>query len=38
MIPNQVMGKFSGYVILKDGTKIEIKDKIGFAEKVHNKW
>jgi hypothetical protein len=25
-------------VILKDGTKIEIKDKIGFAEKVHNKW
>lgn len=35
---HQVFGKFSGTVILDDGTKIEIKDFMGFAEKVANKW
>ncbi|MBO5772459.1 MAG: DUF2804 domain-containing protein [Clostridia bacterium] len=35
---HQVFGKFTGWAILDDGTKIEIKDKIGFAEKVFNKW
>lgn len=35
---HQVFGRFTGYVVLDDGTKVEIKDEIGFAEKVHNKW
>lgn len=38
MIPHQVFGKFTGKAVLDDGTVIEIKDKLGFAEKVHNKW
>ncbi|MHA1272953.1 MAG: DUF2804 domain-containing protein [Promethearchaeota archaeon] len=37
-IQHQVFGLFSGYFILDDGTKIEIKDMIGFAEDVFNKW
>lgn len=35
---NQVFGKFSGTCILDDGTTITLKDKLGFAEKVFNKW
>ena len=35
---NQVFGKFSGYFVLDDGTKVEIEDAYGFAEKVYNKW
>ena len=35
---HQVFGKYSGYVILDDGTKIQVKDFPGFAEKVENKW
>ena len=38
MIPHQVFGKFSGKAVLDDGTEIIIKDKLGFAERVHNKW
>lgn len=38
MLPHQVFGLFSGTLILDDGRKIELKDKLGFAEKVHNKW
>jgi len=38
MIPHQVFGKFSGKALLDDGTVIELKDTLGFAEKVHNKW
>ncbi len=38
MLPHQVFGKFSGTAALDDGTIITIKDKLGFAEKVHNKW
>jgi hypothetical protein len=38
MLPHQVFGKLSGTAILDDGTKIEIKDKLVFAEHVHNKW
>lgn len=38
MIPHQVFGKFSGKVVLDDGKVVEVKDLIGFAEKVHNKW
>jgi len=35
---HQVFGKFSGTAILDDGKKIVIKDFLGFAEKVANKW
>ncbi len=38
MIPHQVFGYFTGKAILDDGTVIEIKNKLGFAEKVRNKW
>lgn len=38
MIPHQVFGRFTGYAVLDDGKKIEIKDVLGFAERVHNKW
>lgn len=35
---HQVFGKFSGKVVLDDGKILEIKDLVGFAEKVHNRW
>lgn len=35
---HQVFGLFNGYFILDDGTKVEIKDQLGFAEDVYNKW
>jgi len=35
---HQVFGKFTGTMILDDGTPIQLKDFVGFAEKVHNKW
>jgi len=35
---NQVFGRFTGTVVLDDGTKLEMKDLFGFAEKVENKW
>lgn len=35
---HQVFGKFTGTAILDDGTKIKLKDFMGFAEKVANKW
>ncbi|XMB66462.1 DUF2804 domain-containing protein [Mycoplasmatota bacterium zrk1] len=35
---HQVFGKFTGTVILDDGTKLLINDLFGFAEKVSNKW
>jgi len=38
MIPHQVFGKLSGKAVLDDGTVIEIKDRLTFAEHVHNKW
>lgn len=38
MIPHQVFGLISGKAILDDGTVIEIKDRMVFAERVHNKW
>jgi hypothetical protein len=33
-----VFGRFSGTVVLDDGTKIEVKDMMCFAEKVHNRY
>ncbi|XMB72242.1 DUF2804 domain-containing protein [Mycoplasmatota bacterium WC30] len=35
---HQVFGKFNGYVVLDDGTKLEINDMIGFAEKITNHY
>ncbi len=35
---HQVFGRYTGTAVLEDGTRIEIKDFIGFAEKVENKW
>lgn len=35
---HQVFGRFTGKAILDDGKVIEIKDMLGFAEKVRNKW
>lgn len=35
---NQVFGRFSGTAVLDDGTKLHVKDLLGFAEKVENKW
>lgn len=34
----QVFGRFTGKAVLDDGTVLEIKDFMGFAEKVENKW
>ena len=35
---HQVFGKFTGTAILDDKTIIKVKDFMGFAEKVKNKW
>ena len=35
---HQVFGKFTGKMVLDDGTEIKLRDFVGFAEKVHNKW
>ncbi len=35
---HQVFGKFSGRAVLDGGTAVEIKDFLGFAEVVRNKW
>ena len=35
---NQVFGRFTGTAVLDDGTALQVKDLMGFAEKVENKW
>ncbi|MDD7503208.1 MAG: DUF2804 family protein [Clostridium sp.] len=35
---HQVFGRFSGRMRLNDGSVIEIRDFLGFAEKVRNRW
>ena len=35
---HQVFGRFSGTVVLDDGTRLEIRDLMAFAEKVRNRW
>ncbi|MDD3129618.1 MAG: DUF2804 domain-containing protein [Candidatus Izemoplasmatales bacterium] len=37
-IGHQVFGKFNGYLVLDNGKKIEIENKIGFAEKITNHY
>ena len=35
---HQVFGRFSGKAVLDDGREILLRDFLGFAEKVRNKW
>ena len=35
---HQVFGRFTGKVVLDDGTVLQIKNLLGFAEKVRNRW
>lgn len=35
---HQVFGLFSGTVVLDDGSRLRVKELMGFAEKVSNKW
>ena len=35
---HQVFGYFTGKAVLDDGRMIEVKDFLGFAEKVYNRW
>ena len=35
---HQVFGRFTGTAVLDDGTALSVKDLMGFAEKVENKW
>ena len=35
---HQVFGRFSGTAVLDNGQKLEIRNLMGFAEKVRNKW
>lgn len=35
---HQIFGRYTGRVILDDGTSMNVKDLLGFAEKVFNKW
>ena len=35
---HQVFGRMNGTAVLDDGTTIEVKDFLCFAEKVHNKY
>ncbi len=35
---HQVFGRYSGKLTLDDGTALEIRDLLGFAEKVVNRW
>ena len=35
---HQVFGFFNGKMVLDDGTEIKVRDLLGFAEKVRNKW
>ena len=35
---HQVFGRFTGRAVLDDGREIRVKDFLGFAEKVENKW
>lgn len=35
---HQVFGRFTGRVVLDDGSPLEVENLIGFAEKVHNRW
>lgn len=35
---HQVFGRFNGRAVLDDGTAVELRNFMGFAERVENKW
>lgn len=35
---HQVFGHYNGQAVLDDGTKLEVKELLGFLEKVKNRW
>lgn len=35
---HQVFGHFSGVAVLDDGTRLQVRDLVGFAEEVANRW
>ena len=35
---HQMFGRYNGHVILDDGSKLEIKNLVGFAEEHHARW
>lgn len=35
---NKAFGTYSGYVILDNGTKLEVKNLFGFAEQMYQQW
>ncbi|MEE2032047.1 DUF2804 domain-containing protein [Rhodococcus chondri] len=35
---HQVFGRFTGFVLLDDGTRLDIENLLGFAEEVRNRW
>lgn len=37
-IQHQTFGRYSGDVVLDDGTRLEVRDLLGFAEEVANRW
>ncbi|WP_137873654.1 DUF2804 domain-containing protein [Rhodococcus sp. Q] len=37
-IQHQVFGRYSGSVVLDDGSRVEVRDLLGFAEQVRNRW
>lgn len=37
-IQHQVFGRFTGHVVLDDGSRIAVTDLLGFAEEVRNRW
>ncbi|MGF7119908.1 DUF2804 domain-containing protein [Rhodococcus sp. BE178] len=37
-IQHQVFGRFTGHVVLDDGSRVEVTDLLGFAEEVRNRW
>ncbi|MEM4445819.1 MAG: DUF2804 domain-containing protein [Candidatus Jordarchaeales archaeon] len=37
-VQHQVFGKFTGRVILDDGSEVRVRDAVGFAEYVVNRW
>lgn len=35
---HQVFGSFTGTAVLDDGTAVRLKELLGFAEKVDDRW
>lgn len=37
-IQHQVFGRYTGHVVLDDGSRLAVRDLLGFAEQVKNRW